>query len=58
VWLFHTNPDRSLRTTGVAALLAGKRFIGIERDKMYFDYAFKRIERAWKSVGDIGETAA
>lgn len=33
-------------TTGVAALLAGKRFIGIERDPVYFEYACERIEAA------------
>jgi hypothetical protein len=33
-------------TTGVAAVLAGKRFIGIERDPVYFEYACRRIERA------------
>lgn len=35
-------------TTGVAALLAGKRFIGIEQDPVYFAYACRRIERAWR----------
>jgi hypothetical protein len=34
-------------TTGVAALLAGKRFVGIEQDPVYFDYACCRIRRAW-----------
>ena len=34
-------------TTGVAAVLAGKRFVGIERDPVYFEYACRRIERAW-----------
>lgn len=38
-------------TTGVAALLAGKRFVGIERDPVYFEYACRRIAKAW---GDIG----
>lgn len=37
-------------TTGVAALLAGKRFVGIEQDPVYFDYACRRIERAWNSM--------
>jgi site-specific DNA-methyltransferase (adenine-specific) len=45
-------------TTGVAAIMAGKRFIGIEQDEVYFDYACKRIERAWKSVSDTRSTAA
>ncbi|MDX1968853.1 MAG: site-specific DNA-methyltransferase [Planctomycetaceae bacterium] len=39
-------------TTGVAALLAGKRFVGIEQDPIYFDYACRRIETAWKSIQD------
>ena len=34
-------------TTGVAAMLAGKRFVGIEQDPVYFDYACKRIQAAW-----------
>ena len=37
-------------TTGVAAILAGKKFLGIELDKVSFDYACKRIERTWKST--------
>lgn len=32
-------------TTGVAALLAGKRFVGIERDPVYFEYACERINK-------------
>jgi site-specific DNA-methyltransferase (adenine-specific) len=34
-------------TTGVAAMLAGKRFIGIEQDPVYFQYACRRIQQAW-----------
>lgn len=41
------DPFLGCGTTGVAALLAGKRFIGIERDPVYFEYARKRIMRAW-----------
>lgn len=37
-------------TTGVAAMLAGKRFVGIERDEVYFEYACQRIERAWRQA--------
>lgn len=33
-------------TTGVAAIKAGKRFIGIEREAKYFDVAAKRISDA------------
>lgn len=38
-------------TTGVAALLAGKTFVGVEQDKVYFDYACRRIERTWREIG-------
>ena len=38
------DPFMGSGTTGVATLLAGKRFIGIERDPLYFEYAFQRIE--------------
>lgn len=37
-------------TTGVAAVLAGKKFIGIERDPVYFAYACKRIAEAAKGA--------
>ncbi|HKQ49875.1 MAG TPA: site-specific DNA-methyltransferase [Phycisphaerae bacterium] len=37
-------------TTGLAAILAGKRFVGIERDPVYFRYACRRIEAAWKEA--------
>jgi site-specific DNA-methyltransferase (adenine-specific)/modification methylase len=37
-------------TTGVAALLAGKKFVGIEQDPVYFAYACQRIERAWNEI--------
>lgn len=33
-------------TTGVAAILAGKHFVGIERDPVYFDYACRQIAEA------------
>lgn len=39
-------------TTGVATLLAGKAFVGIEQDPVYFDYACRRIERTWKAIRD------
>jgi DNA modification methylase len=41
-------------TTGVAAVLAGKRFVGIEQDPAYFKYACQRIERAWLSSQENG----
>lgn len=40
------DPFMGSGTTGVAALLAGKRFVGIERDPVYFEYACERIARA------------
>lgn len=40
------DPFMGSGTTGVAATLAGKRFIGIERDPVYFEYACRRIENA------------
>lgn len=36
-------------TTGVAAILAGKNFVGIEQDPVCFEYACRRIEKAWRS---------
>jgi len=44
------DPFMGSGTTGVASLLAGKRFIGIEHDPVYFDYACRRIERTWQTV--------
>jgi DNA modification methylase len=47
----YTNPDETVLdftmgsgTTGVAALLSGRRFIGIEKDADYFAIAQERIE--------------
>ncbi|MCB9843700.1 MAG: site-specific DNA-methyltransferase [Phycisphaeraceae bacterium] len=40
------DPFMGSGTTGVAAILAGKRFVGIERDPIYFEYACKRIAQA------------
>jgi len=40
------DPFMGSGTTGVAAVLAGKRFIGIERDPVYFAYACRRIKEA------------
>ncbi|QDV90568.1 Modification methylase DpnIIB [Phycisphaerae bacterium RAS2] len=39
------DPFMGSGTTGVAAILAGKRFVGIEQDPVYFEYACRRIER-------------
>lgn len=45
------DPFMGSGTTGVAAVLAGKRFVGIERDPVYFDYACRRISAAVCNVG-------
>lgn len=43
------DPFMGSGTTGVAAIQSGRRFIGIEQDPVYFEYARRRIERAWFS---------
>jgi hypothetical protein len=40
------DPFMGSGTTGVAAIQAGKRFIGIEQDPVYFEYACRRIAEA------------
>ncbi len=42
------DPFTGSGTTGVAAIMAGKKFVGIERDPVYFEYACRRIEKAWE----------
>jgi site-specific DNA-methyltransferase (adenine-specific) len=42
------DPFMGSGTTGVAALQAGRKFIGIEREPKYFDIACRRIEQAHK----------
>lgn len=44
------DPFMGSGTTGVATLLAGKRFIGIEQDPVYFEYACGRIAATWRQV--------
>lgn len=46
------DPFMGSGTTGVAAVLAGKTFVGIEQDPVYFEYACNRIRSAWNSVSD------
>lgn len=43
------DPFMGSGTTGVAAIMAGKRFVGIEQDPVYFEYACHRIARAWRA---------
>lgn len=40
------DPFMGTGTTGVAAIRSGRRFIGIERDKKWFDIAAERIKNA------------
>jgi len=40
------DPFMGSGTTGIAAVLAGKQFVGIERDPVYFEYACRRIAEA------------
>lgn len=40
------DPYMGSGTTGIAAVEQGKRFIGIERERKYFDIACERIEQA------------
>lgn len=41
------DPFMGSGTTGVAAVMLGRRFVGIEVDSKYFDIACKRIEQAY-----------
>lgn len=43
------DPFMGSGTTGVAAILAGKRFVGIETDEKSFNYACRRIQACWES---------
>lgn len=40
------DPFAGSGTTGVAAVMAGRRFIGVEREPVYFDAACRRIREA------------
>jgi DNA modification methylase len=53
------DPFMGSGTTGVAAVMVGRNFIGIERDETHFAAACKRIEQAQRQ-GDFfiqGEAA-
>lgn len=45
------DPFMGTGTTGVAALMQGKEFLGIEQDEKYFDIACARIEAASSGKG-------
>jgi DNA modification methylase len=47
------DPFMGSGTTGVAAILAGKRFLGIEQDSASFDYACNRIRHAYQTFHNV-----
>jgi len=51
------DPFMGAGTTGVACLLRGLSFIGIEREPSYFDIACRRIEQAYKQPRLFDEPA-
>lgn len=52
------DPFMGSGTTGVAALQAGRRFVGIELDAKYFDAACGRIERALDQATMFGDVVS
>ncbi len=52
------DPFMGSGTTGVAAVMAGRRFVGIEMNERYFDIACKRIEDAQRQGDMFAEVAA
>jgi site-specific DNA-methyltransferase (adenine-specific) len=51
------DPFMGSGTTGVSAVMAGRRFVGIEKDPRYFDIACKRIEDAQRQGSLFGAAA-
>ncbi|HDR9065495.1 TPA: DNA-methyltransferase [Burkholderia contaminans] len=45
-------------TTGVAALMAGRRFIGMEQEERYFDIAVERVRQTVECVAATAERLA
>lgn len=52
-----TDPFMGSGTTGVACMNLGRKFIGIELERKYFDIACERIEQAQKQVPLFQEPA-
>lgn len=52
------DPFMGSGTTGVAAVRAGRRFVGIEMNERYFDIACKRIDDAQRQGDMFAEVAA
>lgn len=48
------DPYMGSGSTGVAALMCGRRFIGIEIDPGHFETACRRIEKAWAEMSGAG----
>lgn len=44
------DPFMGTGSTGVAAIRAGKRFVGIEHNPQHFETAVRRIKQAWSEV--------
>lgn len=51
------DPFMGSGTTGVAAVMLGRTFIGIEQDATYFDLACRRLEQAQRQGSLFGEAA-
>jgi site-specific DNA-methyltransferase (adenine-specific) len=52
------DPFMGSGTTGVSAVMAGRRFIGIEKDERYFDVACRRLRNAQRQGDFFVEAAA
>jgi DNA modification methylase len=52
------DPFMGSGTTGVACVKTGRKFIGIELDRGYFDIAVKRIEKALQERDQLPQEAA
>lgn len=52
------DPYMGAGSTGVAALLSGRRFVGVEIDPGHFATAYARIEKAAQRMGLAEESAA
>lgn len=51
------DPFMGSGTTGVAALLLGRRFVGIEQNERWFDLACRRVEEAYRQPRLFDEPA-
>jgi DNA modification methylase len=52
------DPFMGSGTTGVAAVMAGRRFVGVELNETYFDLACKRLDLAQRQGSLFTEAAA